>query len=307
MRIAVPEPIHDDAMALLRAEAEVADWTDPHVRDWSGFDGVIVRTIKVDAAAMEASSLKVVGSHGVGVDNIDLEAAGRCGIAVVNVPNESARTVAELYFTLMLAAARKIVPGLDAVREDRAVRTAPGQRGMDLFGKNLGIIGYGNIGRAVARIGAMGFGMKVHVWSRSGSHGEGRECASLNELMAAADVICVCVPLTDATRNLIGAAELGLCRPSAILVNCSRGGVVNEEALCHALMSGRLFGAGADVFCEEPPKASNPLLKCPNFVASQHIGINTDECLSRIGCSVARDVLAVLKGKKPQHPYLWQN
>lgn len=303
-RIAVLEPIHDDAMALLRAEADVVDWNSPEIADWPSCDGVIVRTKKIAKEQLEASSLSVVGSHGTGVDNIDLEAAQRLGITVVNVPGEGAQSVAELYFALMLAVARKIVPGMDAIRSDCAVRTAPAQRGMELASKVLGIAGYGSIGKRIAAIGRLGFGMKVHAWSRSLSKGSDDVVYvhdSLEGLLRAADCICVCLPLTEKTRHIIGKQELALCKQSAILVNCSRGDVVDEKALYDALQEGRLFGAACDVFSSEPPHAGNELLSCPNFVASQHIGINTDDCLRRIGCSVARDVLAVLKGLEPAH------
>lgn len=304
MRIAVLEPIHDDAMALLRAEADVVDWNSPDIAGWPSCDGVIVRTKKIGKEELESSSLSVIGSHGTGVDNIDLETAQRLGITVVNVPGEGAQSVAELYFALMLAVARKIVPGMDAIRSGCAVRTAPSQRGTELAGKVLGIAGYGSIGRRIAEAGRLGFGMKVHAWSRSlakGSDDTVYVCDTLKELLAAADFICVCLPLTEKTRHIIGKEELALCKPSAILVNCSRGDVVDEKALYDALQKGQLFGAACDVFSSEPPQADNPLLSCPNFVASQHIGINTEDCLRRIGCSVAKDVLAVLKGLEPAH------
>lgn len=304
MIIAVPEAIHEDAVHLLRTHADVVDWMDPQP-DLTRCDGIIVRTRTLDRATLARSSLKVVGSHGVGVDNIDLKACADLGITVVNVPEGTANAVAELTFALMLAVARKIEPGMADIRAGRAVRTAPARRGVELAGKVLGIVGYGHIGRRVAEIGRLGFGMDVHAYSRSLASrtvpAHVTVHTSLADLVAEADYLCLCVPLTVETRGLIGAEELALMKPTAILVNCARGGVVDEAALCQALRNGRLFGAACDVFEEEPPRAGNPLLSCENFVASQHIGINTDECLRRIGLSVAHDVLAVLDGREPRN------
>ncbi|MDO5536783.1 MAG: hydroxyacid dehydrogenase [Desulfovibrionaceae bacterium] len=305
MRISVPEAIHADAMKLLRSRHEVRDWNDPDVMDLSWCEGLIVRTKTVDRGMMRGSALKVIGSHGAGVDNIDLEAAKELGIMVVNVPEGTANAVAELAFALMLAVSRQLVPGMDDIRAGRAVRTAPAQRGLELSGKTLGIVGFGRIGRRVAEIGRLGFGMVVHAHSRSLpvlAQQHVTVHATLDGLMKAADCIVVCTPLTPETRGLIGRREISLCRPSAMLVNVGRGGVVDETALAEALNEGRLYGAALDVFEQEPPRADNPLLACPRFVASQHIGINTDECLRRIGLGVAEDVLAVLDGLDPLHP-----
>ncbi len=307
MRITVFEPIHASAMAWLRERALVTDWQDPEADDLSLTEGVIVRTVRVTAEMMaRAPRLRVIGSHGVGVDNIDLAEAARRGVRVVNVPSGTESSVAELYFALMLAVARQIIPGMDAIRAGRAERTATLQRGLQLAGSRLGIAGYGRIGRRVAEIGRLGFGMEVHAWSRSLDPGAPPEGVTvhrtLRSLCAAADFLCLCVPLTEETRGLVGAEELACCRPSAVLVNGARGGVVDEQALAAALREGRLFGAACDVFADEPPQPENPLFACPRFVGSQHIGVNTDQALAHLGMAVSRGVVDVLEGREPEHP-----
>ncbi len=309
MKILVCEPIHEQSLAILRAKAQVVDWNEMAGADLHDVDGLIVRQIPITAAMMDRMpALRVIGSHGVGVDNIDVAEARRRGIAIVNVPFGTANCVAELAFALMLAVSRQLVPGMDAIRGNCARRGAPDQRGLELTGKALGIVGYGHIGARIGEIGNRGFGMSIHAYSRSltvlGAPVGVCTYTSLTELFAACDYICICVPLTEQTRGMIGARELAACKPSAILVNCARGGVVDEAALFNALKAGQLFGAASDVFVSEPPRADNPLLSCPRFVASQHIGVNTEEALMRIGNSVASDVLACLQGKEPRYLYV---
>ena len=308
MKIVVLEPIHAEAMRLLRGEAEVVAWDDPAKHDWSEADAVIVRAATVTREQITAApKLKVIGKHGIGVNAIDVAAARERGIAVVYTPQGNVNSVAELVVSMMLAVSRNLFPGMAAIREGGARIAPPEQTGLELSGKALGLVGFGHIGSRVAAIAREGFGMDVHVFdpylapdrvpSGVALH------PTLEELLGLADYISVSVPLTASTRGLIGAAQLACCKKTAVLVNTARGGVVDEAALYAALAEGRLFGAACDVFEQEPPSAENPLFSLPCFIGSLHIGANTEEALSRVGRTVASDVLAVLNGREPRFPY----
>jgi glyoxylate reductase len=244
-----------------------------------------------------AGRLKVVGNAAVGYDNVDLGAARSTGIAVCNTPGVLDKTTADLAFLLILAASRL---ASDAERDLRA-----GQWGgwgfmdylsQDVHGGVLGLVGYGRIAREVARR-AEGFDMEVLHHSRTDTGLPGY-VAELDELLAAADVVSLHVPLTDSTRHLIGARELTLMKPTAVLVNTARGPVVDEEALVDALESDGIFAAGLDVYDGEP--TVNPrLLAAPRTVLLPHIGSSTTETRTRMAQLAAQGIADVLAGRTP--------
>jgi D-3-phosphoglycerate dehydrogenase len=258
--------------------------------------GLLVRSgTKVTAALLEAAPrLSVVGRAGTGVDNIDVDAATRRGVVVMNTPGGNAVAACEHTFALILALFRNIGP---AGRElAGGVWNRKKHMGHQLLGKTLGLVGFGRIGREVARR-ARAFGMDVAVFDPFVTESLAREfdcrLASLDALLAEADVVSLHLPLNEQTRHLIDAAALARMRPEAVLVNCARGGLVDEEALLEALDAGRLCGAALDVFESEPPE-NLELLAHARVVATPHLGASTEEAQRDVAAQVARQVVDYL-------------
>src|SRR3989454_510618 len=256
---------------------------------------------RVTAPIIEAGrKLRVVGRAGVGVDNIDVQAATRKGILVVNAPRGNIVAAAEHAMALLFALARW-VPQADA-----SVKRGEWNRskfiGTEIRGKTLGVIGLGNVGSEVAKR-AHGLEMDVIAYDPVVSVERAElfnvALVSLNDLLERADFVTVHVPLVDSNRNLIGGPQLALMKPTARLINTARGGIVDEAALCEALQEGRLTAAAADVFATEPP-GDNPLLKLSNFIATPHIGASTLEAQVSVAFDVAEEVAAVLAGDLPR-------
>ena len=247
-----------------------------------------------------AGRLRVVAVYAAGYNNVDLQAATARGIVVTNTPDVLTETTADLTWGLMLAVARKIPEGERLVREARWSGWAPTQAlGSEVHGRTLGIVGMGRIGRAVTRR-APGFGMPVLYSSRRalGRDEEQRfngQAVSLPDLLAAADFVSLHVPLTEHTRHLIGKKELALMRSTAFLINTARGAVVDEAALAEALASGRLAGAGLDVY-EHEPDVHPALLGLSNVVLLPHLGSATAQTRLRMGMMVIENITAVLSG-----------
>lgn len=306
MSVYVLDLITPRAMAALRRRAEVVAHTDPGIGRWpERAEAIIVRSSPAPGPAIRAARrLKVIGKHGVGLDKIDLAAARERGVRVVNVPGGSARTVAELALGLAVAAARRFVLA------DRRLRAGEVDdrntfHGIELHGKRLGVVGLGNLGRTVVEVFRGAFSMRPFAFAPRTRPEDCRALGvarveTLAELMALADLLVVCVPLTPETRGLIGEDEIARMHRKAILINVSRGAVVDEAALARALGEGRLFGAGADVFSVEPPPPDHPLVRLPNFVSAPHMGAQTEEALDRVGLAVVEDVLSVLGGREPR-------
>ena len=288
----------------------VASFPDVHVDDRAGigrdellqvvhaYDAIITRSrTQVDDVLLRAATkLRVIGRGGVGVDNIDIDAASRRGILVLNAPEANNVSAAELAITLMLAAARGVA------RSDRLVRQGVWDRsflGREVKDARLGIVGLGRIGTLVAKRAA-GLGMSVAAFdpyiTRRRAEELGVElCDALDELMARSDFVTVHTPLTDETRGMIGAEQLERMPAGGIVVNAARGGIVVEEALAAALASGHLRGAGLDVFVTEPPAADHPLLGRDDVVVTAHLGANTVEAQERVGSEIfERTALALL-------------
>lgn len=262
------------------------------------FDALIVRSrtkVTREILAEGAPRLKVIGRAGIGVDNIDVDEATRRGIVVLNAPGGNVISAAEHTLALMLAVVRHIPQADAALRRGNWERSR--FRGIELHGKTLGLVGAGRIGREVARR-ARALGMRVVAYdpylSRERAAREGIELVTLPDLLEGSDVVSVHCPLTDETKGMLGARELGMMRPGAYLVNAARGGIVDEAALAASLREGRLAGAAFDVFEEEPPPSDHPLLKLERAVAVPHLGGATDEAQRSVGIEICEAVRAAL-------------
>jgi len=307
MRILVAERIAPEGLARLRAAHDVDELVgrspDEYRAVIADYDALVVRSqVQVDAPLLEAGiRLQVVGRAGVGVDNVDLEAATRAGITVVNAPTGNTIAAAEHTLALLLALARRIAPADASVRRGEWKRAQ--FQGVELRGRTLGIVGLGKIGMAIADR-ARGLEMAIvgvdpYVTSEQAAI-HGVELVDLDALLARSDAVTVHVPLTRATRGLIGAAAIAKLRPGAFVLNVARGGIVDEAAVADALRSGHLGGAGIDVFDAEPP-AGSPLLDAPNTVLTPHLGASTAEAQVAVAEEVADQVLEVLAGRSARY------
>lgn len=285
----------DSLLANLRRPAFAHEWTAypatapaQVVERLRGATICITNKVPVRAADLEQlPELRMIAVAATGTDNVDVAAARARGIAVANIRNYAIDTVPEHCFMLILALRRNLLAyraDVEAGKWQQSDRFCLlGHPIADLAGSTLGIVGYGALGQAVARI-AHAFGMQVVVTSRSPVNENGIRQVPLDELLRASDVVSLHAPLTDATRNMIGARELGLMKPSAILVNTARGGLVDEAALAGALQQGRIAGAAFDVLSTEPPPADNPLLqlRLPNFILTPHCAWGSAQAMQRL-------------------------
>jgi D-3-phosphoglycerate dehydrogenase len=308
MRVLVADSISRAGLDILSEQVPVDVKTglseDELVAAIGQYDALIVRSsTQVTARAIEAAArLQVIGRAGVGVDNIDVDAATGQGILVVNAPDGNTIAAAEHTIALMMALARHIPEADASLRQRRWERKR--FMGVEVTDKTLGVIGMGRIGREVARR-ARGLSMRVLAYdpyiSRESAERMGVELCELDGVLAQSDFVTIHVPLTPNTRGLIGARELALLRPSARLINCARGGIVDESALQQALETDHLAGAALDVFAHEPPTDS-PLLDNPKVLVTPHLGASTQEAQVAVAVDVARQVLAVLAGHPATHP-----
>ena len=273
-----------------------------------GAEGVLSTvTETIDGEFMDAAggALKVVANMAVGYDNVDLGAARERGVTVTNTPGVLDETTADVAFMLLLAAARRLGEAERVLRAGRWEWWGPNLFvGPDVWGKRIGIVGLGRIGQAVARR-ARGFGMEVVYLNRSRKEEAERELGArrveLSELLETSDFVSIHTPLTEETRHLVGAEELGKMKTRAVLVNTSRGPVVEEAALAEALTQGRIFAAGLDVY-EEEPKVHPKLLELENVVLAPHIGSGSIETRDRMAVLAAENIRAVLGGEAPKNP-----
>lgn len=262
-----------------------------------GMDAVIVRSAtRITREALEqADRLKVIGRAGVGVDNIDVEAATERGVAVLNAPSGNTISAAELAFALLLASVRKLPAA------DRSMKAGEWDRksfnGSELYGKVLGLVGAGRIGGEVAKR-ARAFGMRVLTYdpylTPERAMDLEMELTSLTDVLTRADFVSLHVPLTEATSGLIGKAELGMMKKSAYLINAARGGIVDEMALHDALAARQIAGAALDVFEQEPLPADHPLRTLPNIVLTPHVGASTAEAQQNVAVEIAAAIRAAL-------------
>ncbi len=262
---------------------------------------------KVDRNLLElAKNLIIVAKHGVGYDNIDVEAATQKRIIVVNTPLANAESVAEHNLGLMLSLTKNICRADRELRQGRFTKRED-YIGVEIKDKKLGVIGLGRIGSELARKCKIAFDMDIIYYDpyvpeeKVGELGY-KKAEKLEALLTEADYVVICVPLTEETRNLIGSAELGLMKEGAFLINSSRGNIVDESALYDHLSQRRIAGAALDVFSQEPPASEHPLFKLDNFIGTPHMGGVTVEALKRMATTVAEEVLRVLEGQKPKYP-----
>jgi len=295
-RVLVSDGLAQIGVARLQHEAEVVL---DDLASLGSVDAWIVRSrTLVDAAALASAAprLRVLGRAGVGVDNIDLEAARRERVIVVTAPEATTIAVAEHTLALMLALARHIPAGDAALRRGEWPKGR--LEGSELHGKTLGLIGLGRIGRAVGeRAAALGMAVIAYdpYLTPEAIQAGGAAPAELDALLAASDFVSLHLPLTGETRGSFGARAISRMKPGARLVCAARGGLIDERALQAALDDGRLAGAALDVFEHEPPGA-NPLLQHPHLVATPHLGGQTAEAQARVAIDIAGEVLAALRG-----------
>ncbi|WP_110692999.1 2-hydroxyacid dehydrogenase [Salinicola halophyticus] len=254
-----------------------------------------------------APNLEAIASISVGVDNYSVDELTTRGILLCNTPDVLTETTADTGFSLIMASARRVVELADYVRRgDWKSSIGPEQFGSDVHGKTLGMVGFGRIGQAIARRGALGFGMKI-LYAKASPKPDleaelGARRCELDELLQQSDFVCAIVPLTPETRQLIGAREFELMKESAIFINISRGQVVDEQAMIQALESGQIRGAGLDVFEQEPLQSDSPLPRMPNVVALPHIGSATHETRTAMAQRAVDNMMLALDGKRPLSP-----
>lgn len=311
LRFLLYEPMHEAGTNLLKQYGEVI--TAPALDEAtllslvSDVDAIVIRANgKVTRTIMEAASrLKVVGRHGVGLETIDVPAATERGVWVVYTPEANSESVAEHFVALALILSKRVLESDQALRAGQwKVRYE--YIGRELFGKTLGVVGFGRIGRTTARICHHGFGMPVLYYDVVAAPPEVEreaqaERVGVQDLLRAADYVSLNLPLTAETRHIIGREQIRLMKPTAYLLNLGRGPLWDEKAILEALEGRWIAGAGTDVFEEEPTARDNPLFRFPNFVCTPHMAAHTDEAMRRMSL-VAEDVIAVLEGKAPRWP-----
>lgn len=296
-KILICDKIADEGIKLLEEKSyEVTKaWDMPKdelPKIVGGYDALIVRSAtKVKGnLIVNAQNLKVIGRAGIGLDNIDLEKAKEMGITVVNTPQASSISVAEMAIGHLLALTRGVVKGTVTLREGKWAKKE--LKGVEVHGKTLGLIGYGNIAKIVEKL-ALALGMKVIV-VRSRVYDR---FVSLKDMLPKADFISIHVPLTPQTRHILSTREFDMMKDGVMIIDCSRGGVVDQEALYQALVSGKVKAVATDVFEEEPP-GKHKLLTLGNVHATPHIGAQTKEAQLRAGVQVAERVIEELEKLK---------
>lgn len=307
-KILLTDGLDEKGQSILRKSATVDDKSgilaDDLLKAVPAYDALIVRgRTKVTASVMEAASkLKVVGRAGVGVDNIDLEAAKQHNVTVVNAPTSTSLAVAELTFGLLLAVAREIPRADVGMKKGNWLKKE--LKGVELNGKTLGIIGYGRIGVEAGKR-ASAFGMNVIAYDPLISEDEivkrGAEPVSIQDLYAWSDFISLHLPLSVQTRDMIGQMAFSQMKDGVRIVCAARGGIIDESALVEALNSGKVAGAALDVFGQEPPGVTETVSH-PRVIATPHIGAQTAEAQIRAAEDISNEVLSALQGK----PLRWK-
>jgi len=264
-------------------------------------DGYIAGLDVIDRAALEkADKLKVIARYGVGVDNVDLEAAKEKGIIVTNTPGANSASVAELALGLILALARQIPEAAQAIQQGKWPRLS----GVSLEGKTIGILGLGAIGKQLARR-LYGFDCRILAYDpcadKEFAVKNNIQLESMEQVISQSDFVSLHLPLLPETRGLVNSEFLAKMKKNSFLVNTSRGEAVDEKALLEALQTGHLRGAALDAFTVEPPDPNNPLLHLPQVIATPHLGAQTDGATSNMGWIAMKDCLAVLKGEEPKY------
>jgi len=303
-KVLVADPIAPEGIEILKTVAEVDVKTglpkDELAAIIGDYDALAVRSeTKVTADIIaRAGKLKIIGRAGVGVDNIDVEAATNRGILVVNSPEGNTLAAAELTVAMLLALARNIAPADQALRGGKWDRKK--YMGSEVYGKTLGVVGLGKIGReVVSRLQA--FGMSVLGYDPylkpEQAESLGIKLVDLDTLYRESDYITVHTPKTKETTGMINREKLALMKPTVRLINCARGGIIDEAALAEAAKAGQIAGAAVDVFTVEPAAADNPLLGVPNILTTPHLGASTEEAQVNVALDIAEQIVEVLNGK----------
>jgi lactate dehydrogenase-like 2-hydroxyacid dehydrogenase len=313
-RVFIARRIPEEGINIIRTGCDADIWPGeyPPLRDKllkkvRGVDGILsLLTDRMDGEVMEAAGpqLKIISNYAVGFDNVDVKEATRRGILVGNTPGVLTETTADLAFALIMATARRIGEGYDFVRAGKWDTFKPMELlGVDVHGATLGIVGMGRIGTAVARR-AKGFDMKVLYYDHMlrpelGAALGARMCSSIGELLSEADFVSLHTPLTPQTRHLINAEALQKMKKTAILINTSRGPVVDSDALYEALKKGRIAYAGLDVTDPEPLPKNHPLLTLPNCLVVPHVGSASVATRTKMSVMAAENLVAGVMGKVP--------
>ena len=311
--VAVTRLIPEAGLQMLRDGYEVRLWEDelpptPEELDvlLEDVEGALtLLTDQIDGPLLDRHpSIKVISNFAVGYDNVDVDAATSRGVAVCNTPGVLTETTAEMAFSLLMAAARRIVEGVDYVRDGKWKTWGPLLLlGQDVFGATLGIVGFGRIGKELARM-AHGFNMTILAYDtyqdEKAAEEYGVRFVDLDELLKESDYVSLHVALTPETRHMISERELGLMKETAVLINAARGPVVDTDALVTALRNGDIFAAGLDVTDPEPLPADHPLVSLPNCTVVPHIASATVQTRNNMATLAAGNLLAVLEGRTPE-------
>ncbi len=303
MKVLVSDPVATEGVEILKKHAEVDVKTGLKPEELLAiigeYEGLMVRSeTKVTAKVIEAGKrLQVIARAGVGIDNIDVEAATQRGIVVVNAPTANTMAAAEHSIALMLALARNIPQAHESLKDGAWKRQ--NFVGVEVRNKTLGIVGLGNVGSEVARR-VQGFHMRVLGYDPYVSPEYARnlrvELVPLEQIIREADFITLHLPLTPQSKNMIGARELSMMKPTMRIINCARGGLIDEQALDQALREGKIAGAALDVFAQEPPKDC-PLLKNERVIVTPHLGASTQEAQANVAIDAAEQIVSVLNGQ----------
>ncbi|WP_327206343.1 2-hydroxyacid dehydrogenase [Rhizobium beringeri] len=298
-------PLHPAAKAMLEAAGDlrIASAPDPEtlLREGRGAGIVVVRAPIPPAFFEDAPALRAAIRHGAGLDMVPLDAATRAGVLVANVPGVNASTVAEHVFLVTLALLRRFrVMDRELRQNGWAAGRAQSDAAVDLAGRTMGTVGMGNVGKAIFQIAKFGFGLEVVATSRSAeSVPDGARFLAIDDLLATADIVVLCCPLTAETTGLLNGGRIGRMKPGAILINVSRGPVIDDAALIEALRDGRIGGAALDVFTTQPLPNDHPYLGFDNVIITPHLAGLTEESMMRMGTGAASEALRVINGELP--------
>ena len=321
MKVLIDRPLDARALSLLSASAEVVSIFDDDMEKLDKAIAIVDGVICSAALKMKereislGANLKVIGRPGVGYDSVDVASCTRHGVPLVYTPDGPTESVAEHVIAMMLMAAKQIPLVQKALKEkgDFGIRTKV--TGMEVFGKTLGIVGFGRIGRRVADIAVRGLGMDVLVFdpylTTAPQTGYPYKIAqTLETLSKDSDFISLHIPYSPETDKLFGQKEFAMMKKSCVFINTSRGGVVDEKALIKALQENIIAGAGLDVFEKEPPEKDNPLFSMDKVIVTPHLSSFTEDGKRKMGLAVVEGVLDVLEGRKPQflvNPEIWES
>ncbi|TAX23478.1 NAD(P)-dependent oxidoreductase [Rhizobium leguminosarum] len=298
-------PLHPAARSMLDAAGDlrVASAPDPEtlLREGRGAGILVIRAPIPPAFFEDAPALRAAIRHGAGLDMVPMNAATRAGVLVANVPGANASTVAEHVFLVTLALLRRFrLMDRELRQKGWMAGRAQSDTAVDLAARTMGIVGMGNVGKAIFKIAKFGFGLEVVATSRSPeSVPDGVRFLTIDELVATADIVVLCCPLTPETTCLLNAGLIGRMKPAAILVNVSRGPVIDDAALIEALRDGRIGGAALDVFATQPLPRDHPYFGFDNVIVTPHLAGLTEESMMRMGIGAASEALRVIKGDLP--------